>query len=69
MITRNNILTNQIDLTNIFIVGGVIDVYDSTLTNLYAINYLSNDYPINSIDFPNLTTITRNTTNQIGLIS
>ena len=65
MITRNNILTNQIDLTNIFIVGGVIDVYDSTLTNLYAINYLSNDYPINSIDFPNLTTITRNTTNQI----
>lgn len=65
MKSRNNILTGQIDLTSIFLVGGVIDVFDSDLTTLYAINYTQNDYPINSIDFPNLTSITRNQTNQI----
>lgn len=65
MKSRNNILTGQVDLTSIFIVGGVIDVFDVDLTTLYAINYGTSDYPINSIDFPNLTTITRNQTNQI----
>jgi hypothetical protein len=65
MKARNNILTNSIDLTSIFIVGGVIDITDLDITTLYAINYTPNDYPINSIDFPNLTSITRNQNNQI----
>lgn len=66
MKSRNDILTGQVDLTSIFVVGGEIDVFDVDLTTLYAINYTQNDYPINSIDFPNLTSITRNQINVIN---
>lgn len=65
MKSRNDIVTDSIDLTFIFIKGGPIDVYDEDVTTLYAINYNISDYPINSIDFPNLTSITRNQTNTI----
>jgi hypothetical protein len=52
MKSRNDIVTDSIDLTFIFIKGGAIDVYDEDVTTLYAINYNISDYPINSIDFP-----------------
>jgi hypothetical protein len=65
MKSRNDILIEEIDLTFIFVKGGPIDVFDETLTTLYTIQYTSGDYPINSIDFPNLTSITRNQNNVI----
>lgn len=73
MKSRNDIITDSVDLTFIFVKGGPIDVIDETLTTLYTIQYTSVDYPINSINFPNLTSITRigsgfvNTINNAGL--